>query len=180
VLVKSLQRPNLRTERLQLWAFDGEDIQRLIDLRVEQLEHEIGVTFPHPFAPPPLMSDALAHLRDQTRLQPTNLLGRTWFFASKVSNSYVGAGGFFSTDGGATLSAGYAVYPEYQGRGYATEAMRALFDLAWSYPDVRVIQASISPSNTASVRVATKLNMQIVGIGSDPDVGTIQVYEISR
>ena len=49
-----------------------------------------------------------------------------------------------------------------QGRGYATEAMRAVLDQARAC-GIGYVEAVIVPHNTASRRVAEKLGMRVVG-----------------
>ena len=51
---------------------------------------------------------------------------------------------------------GYGILEEYQGQGYATEAVRAVVDWAFHHPDVTVIEAETTSDNTSSKRVLEK------------------------
>ena len=51
---------------------------------------------------------------------------------------------------------GYGLAPEYWGKGYATEAVRALIRWAASQNGVRCIEAETDPDNIASQRVLEK------------------------
>ena len=51
---------------------------------------------------------------------------------------------------------GYGVLEEYQGQGYATEAVRAAVDLALQQPGVTLVEAETEPDNRASQRVLEK------------------------
>ena len=51
---------------------------------------------------------------------------------------------------------GYGILEEYQGQGYATEAVRAVVDWAFQHPDVTVIEAETTSDNTSSKRVLEK------------------------
>jgi RimJ/RimL family protein N-acetyltransferase len=86
----------------------------------------------------------------------------------KTSGHFVGECGFLdmhremtpSTEN--TLETGWALTPSVQGRGYATEAMRAM--IAWvepRFPD-KEMTCIIDPVNEASLRVAKKLGFREV------------------
>ena len=54
-------------------------------------------------------------------------------------------------------SAGYAIAPAERGRGYASEALAALTEFAWSVPGVQRIELFIEPWNAASIRTADRV-----------------------
>ena len=64
-------------------------------------------------------------------------------------------------DAGVVL-VGYTMAPASQGRGYATEAIRALVDYALDTLDADVVRAYASADNIASVRVADKAGLLVV------------------
>ena len=51
---------------------------------------------------------------------------------------------------------GYGILEEYQGQGYATEAVQAAVDWAFQQPNVTVLEAETAPDNNASKRVLEK------------------------
>lgn len=55
---------------------------------------------------------------------------------------------------------GYVFHPEHSGNGYATEACRALFTLAFEGLDAHRVIARIDARNSPSIRVATRLGMR--------------------
>jgi RimJ/RimL family protein N-acetyltransferase len=57
---------------------------------------------------------------------------------------------------------GYTVDPAFQGRGYATEAIRALIDYAFDVLDADVVRAYASAENAPSIRVAEKSGMELI------------------
>lgn len=179
-MADSGDRPVLSTQRLSLWGLHSGDIQALIEGSPDPVEGAIDAVFPRPFQVPPLMGDALELIRDQIQRDPAVLLNRAWFFADHQRHAVVGAGGFFGPDEDGAVIAGYAIYPEFQGQGYATEAMTALLEMAWTFPGVRAVRATIPPTNTPSVRVAERIGLVHVGEGIDPEVGEIRVYELTR
>ncbi len=59
-------------------------------------------------------------------------------------------------------SVGYWIHPYSQGRGYATEAGRAIVDFGFDRLEARVIVAAAATWNVASERVLEKLGMKLV------------------
>jgi aminoglycoside 6'-N-acetyltransferase len=60
------------------------------------------------------------------------------------------------------IKIGYTMSPAYQGRGYATEAVRALIAYAFDTLGADVVRAYASALNLASIRVAEKVGMQLI------------------
>ena len=60
------------------------------------------------------------------------------------------------------LKVGYTVSPAFQGRGYATEAVRALVDYAFRTLGADVVRAYASADNVPSIRVAENVGMTLV------------------
>ena len=71
----------------------------------------------------------------------------------------------------------YGIAPGYQGRGYATEAARALVAFALERVDVTAIRAHTMPENNASGRVLAKSGFQQLGEVVDPDDGLVWRWE---
>jgi RimJ/RimL family protein N-acetyltransferase len=55
---------------------------------------------------------------------------------------------------------GYVFHPDHHGRGYATEAARALLALAFDGLDLHRVTARLDGRNTASARVLERLGMR--------------------
>jgi RimJ/RimL family protein N-acetyltransferase len=81
-------------------------------------------------------------------------------------------------DGAVEIS--YGVAPDYQGRGYATEAARLLIGSAWAVPQVRRIFAKTLPEENASTRVLRKCGFNTYRELIDPVDGLIWRWEIER
>jgi len=71
----------------------------------------------------------------------------------------------------------YGVSPEVEGKGYATEAARALTDFARASTEVRIIRAHTLPTGAASQRVLEKCGYINVGEVIDPDDGLVWRFE---
>lgn len=57
----------------------------------------------------------------------------------------------------------YAIHPAYEGRGIASEAVRALIDYAFLELGLHRIEASHAPTNQRSERLLTRLGFERVG-----------------
>ena len=174
------RRWRLSTERLDLVQLQVDDVQELVDGKPEQVEALLDADFSRPYVPPPLMEDALPFICGWLHDHPGDIWWQPWFFANRNQRKIVGSAGFSGPGETGALQLGYAIYPEHQGRGYATEAAAALVELAWTDARVTAIQATIPPWNAASIHVAEKLSMLPVGEGEDDEVGRIIIYEIRR
>lgn len=60
------------------------------------------------------------------------------------------------------IKIGYTMTPEVQGRGYATEAVRALITYAFDTLGVDVVRAYASALNLPSIKLAKKVGMRLI------------------
>lgn len=80
-----------------------------------------------------------------------------------------------SADG--VVEIAYGVAPEYQGRGFATEAAQALTDYAFASGEVRTVMAYTRPEPNASTRVLTKCGFRRIGEVMHPEDGLVWRWE---
>lgn len=73
---------------------------------------------------------------------------------------------------------GYELHPDYRGRGYAIEAVRAMFDWAARVHATHRFRASISPGNERSENLVHKLGLVHVGAHWDDDDGLERIYTV--
>jgi RimJ/RimL family protein N-acetyltransferase len=75
----------------------------------------------------------------------------------------VGDVGLSPADGEAgVIKVGYTIDPRFQSRGYATEAVKALVDYAFTTLDADVVRAYAGAENTSSIRVMEKVGMRFM------------------
>jgi len=74
----------------------------------------------------------------------------------------------------------YGVDPDYQGRGYATEAAKGLVSFAFGDPRVGIVRAHTSPQENASTRVLTKCGFSRAGEHIDHEAGVVWRWEQRR
>jgi RimJ/RimL family protein N-acetyltransferase len=85
-----------------------------------------------------------------------------YLFADRATPTLIGNGGFVSPpDRDGVVEIGYEIAPEFRGRGLATEAARALMDIALGAGAKAVIAHSL-PVPNASNAVMRKLGMAFV------------------
>jgi [ribosomal protein S5]-alanine N-acetyltransferase len=93
------------------------------------------------------------------------------------SGAEVGQCGFKGPPVDGVVEIAYAIDPAHQRKGYATEAAQALYDLASSREDIRLVTAHTLPHGHASKRVLTKCRFNYVGEVEDPEDGTVSRFE---
>lgn len=73
---------------------------------------------------------------------------------------------------------GYRVDPTWQRRGYTRAALEILIVIARMHPAVRVLRATISPDNAASIALVAQHGFRVVGEQWDERDGLETIYEI--
>ena len=76
-----------------------------------------------------------------------------------------------------TVEIAYGVKPDYEGRGYATEAAEALAAYAFNSGEVRVVRAHTFSDAKASTRVLEKCGFRRIGEVVDPEDGLVVRWE---
>lgn len=144
-----------RTERLLLRPGWAEDAPALFDAIADEAIVRNLASAPWPYSP----KDAKAFLdRERADGEATFLLFRRTLEAPQL----VGSAGLGTTpDGGSEL--GYWIARPYWGLGYATEASRAIIDIARNGLRLKRIEAGHFTDNPASGRVLEKLGFKATG-----------------
>jgi RimJ/RimL family protein N-acetyltransferase len=174
-----MTRDIVHTERLNLTPLGPEAIEALLAGDGVLAERLTGARFREP-APPPYMAESFPVVRDRLRAHPAEAGWWNWLIVARDSGEAVGSvafGGPVSADGAVLV--GYAIYTAYEGRGYATEAVRALVAWAFGQDGVREVRALAPVWNTPALRVAENVGMRPVASEEDDDVGEVLLYAIT-
>ena len=149
------ERPIIETQRLTLRVPAKADIERVAAFCVDHDVARMTTRMPSPYT--------RAHAEDfVARCRAQNRTRENTFAIDLVDEGLIGVVGLFPpVEGG--LELGYWIGRPYWGRGYATEAARAL--LAACTPDA--VDATIDPANLASWRILEKLGFIVVGEEED-------------
>ena len=104
---------------------------------------------------------------------------RPWYAAWFIENTdgqRVGELCFKGLSADGTAEIGYGILPDFQNRGYATEAVKAVTNWALSQPGVNCIIAETEAANLASQKVL--LNCGFLATGEQGEEGPL--FAISR
>ena len=167
----------ITTERLELVAGTVELFRVRVDDR-ESLSRELGAHVPESWPPPLLDQDAMDYMARYLDENP-DAGGWTFYYVvlpardatTQVARTLAGCGGFKGkpTEDG-TVEIGYAMLPEFQRAGYATEAAGAFVRHAFSQPEVSRVIAETYPELRPSIRVLEKNGFRFIGDGSEERV----------
>lgn len=157
--------PKLETERLILRQIDSKDVDQLYKL----LSDEEVARFDY-FYPVTSTNQVLKFIEryDAEREEGEEV---TWGIVLKENNKLIGTCCLGSFDEGAKRSElGYAIVRSEWGKGYGTEAVRAMVQFGFDKIELNRIEATITPGNDASVKVLEKLNFVQEGIVRERDL----------
>lgn len=175
-----LETKSLVTPRLTLISATAALVQAEIGPQ-DLLSQALGIKVPENW-PPELLVDALPFFLEQLKQDPTLVGWLSWYWVLRREATeealLIGSGGFTGKpqpDG--TIEIGYSILPQYQGRGYATEAVAGLLAWVFSYSEVTRAIAETSLENRASIRVLAKLGFDYTGQGSE--AGTV-CFELTQ
>ena len=172
---------SVHTARLELTPLDADAIQALLAGDAKRLKQLTGAAFPHPIAPPPYMAESLPVVGAQLRKSPAEAPWWNWLVVKHEDGEAVGSVAFGGKpDPAGAVLIGYAMYPGHEGRGYATEAVKAMVEWAFAQPGVNTVRALAPVWNTPAVHVAEKVGMRPVASDEDDEVGEVLVYEVAR
>lgn len=169
----------ISSQRLLLVSLTPEVLAALMQGGRTAAEDALDATFPPSGLVPPLMADALDVF---LHIASASLESAAWgarAYIAMDTRGIVGIGGFVGPpDERGFVTMGYSVFPEFQRQGYASEAARALADWALTHPAVTGVQATISPRNIASERVAAYAGLHPTdATEDDPDEGPVVIWQ---
>lgn len=166
----------ITTQRLELIPGTIDTISSAID-DLGALAARLDAIVPSTWPPEHLDRDALQWtLRWLSEPSNDPRWGFYWVVL-RAPRTLIGVVGYkgMPTDG--SVEIGYGIVSEFQRRGHATEATRALVDQAFSTPGVTRVIAETLPGLVPSIGVLEKLGFSLIGAGSEE--GTIR-YERTK
>jgi RimJ/RimL family protein N-acetyltransferase len=144
--------PVLKTDRLVLRALCQRDVPVIVQLAGDRRVAENTARIPHPYT----AADA------EGLLASINQKGGETVFALELDGALIGMSGLDPRTDGAEL--GYWLGVPFWGCGYATEAVRAVIDYAFSELGHELLHSGARVSNPASRRVLEKCGFQWTGV----------------
>jgi RimJ/RimL family protein N-acetyltransferase len=146
--------PVLETKRLALRAPRLEDAKTVAALANDRRIAENTARIPHPYK----LADAEGFISGVNKSG-----GEAAFLITLRDDTIIGACGLMAQEQGPEL--GYWLGAPYWGNGYATEAMHAVIDYAFTDLGHEALQAGARVTNPASRRVLEKCGFQWTGVG---------------
>jgi len=102
-------------------------------------------------------------------------------FVLKDENKIIGNGGFKGVpDADGMVEIGYAISPRYENQGLATEAARGMIEYAFSWSNVKMVDAHTLAEENASVKILQKCGMTHIAEKHDEEDGDIWQWRILR
>lgn len=119
--------------------------------------------------------DWLARVRSTPADDPWSLM---FTVIERASGESIGGCGFKGPpDAEGVVELAYGIDPPFRGRGFATEAARALVEFAFASGRVQRVRAHTKPDNGPSDRVLAKCGFRQVGEVVDPEDGLVCRWE---
>ena len=158
-------------------------IEAVLDNRRAEASFELEIELPDEFPRPGerrFLEYRLRQMREDERVEiwcPSVVVlgGRMIGHAG-----YHGPPGANSTQNPDAVEFGYTIYPEWRGKGYATQAAIMLMDLAEERAGIRHFVLSVSPENDPSLAIVRKLGFVKTGEHMDDEDGLEHVFELQR
>ncbi|MBL4617663.1 MAG: GNAT family N-acetyltransferase [Robiginitomaculum sp.] len=151
----------IETSRLSLAPFDPSDINRFVDLANDRQIAKMVMSLPHPYTN--------KHARNwlaqqQSDNDNTDLHENLYLFAIKDSDS--GFIGMISLNrvNNAIFELGYWIGRDFWGKGFASEATKAVLQWAEEQLGIKAICAGYFADNPASARVLEKSGFLRTGV----------------
>jgi RimJ/RimL family protein N-acetyltransferase len=172
----------LYTERLELTCMTLPMVEAVLEGDRARAETLAGAKLPDAWPGRSLVERAFGSPLERLRRDPESALwgarlmiprsGERMVIGSVVLNGRPDAQG--------TVEIGYGVESGSQGKGYATEASRAVLHWALTQATVQRVTATTTPWHKASLGVIRRLDMRLAGSLDHPLLGELLVFERTR
>ena len=150
----------IETENLQLIPCGPSHLATVLEDK-KGLESLLGVSVPESW---PVFPEVIPRIYEKLRSDPSATGWWSYLFVHTENRTLAGDGGFKGPpDESGEVEIGYALVPEYRGRGLATEAAGGLVRWAFSHPGVATVKAETLRDGHGSIRVLEKLGMRFAG-----------------
>ena len=150
--------PTLQTERLTLRAFTIDDAPQLFLIRSSPLAMQYMDSTPFTELAQ-AEKFTLEKIKDRTEKK-----GISWAITLKGNDKLIGDIAYWSISAkNHRAEVGYSLLPQHWGKGYMSEALRAVIDWGFEKLALHSIEADINPHNTASRKLLLKMGFKKEG-----------------
>jgi len=175
----------LRTQRLVLLQASAYTLGAELVSR-QALGETLGVDVPDSWPPELYDADAIRWTLNWLAEHPENANWSLYYIAEAPGREsshprLIGVAGYKGPpDQNGVVEVGYGIVPERRRRGFASEAVQALFTRAFGDGRVRMVVAHTLPELVASIGVLRTTGFSFDGPGNDPHEPTAIRYVLPR
>lgn len=167
----------LRTDRLDLIAATPE-LAHAAAYHPEGLADGLVAALPPEWPPELIEPDNLVFFSQRLHEEPSLIGWSAWYVVQREpARTVIGLFGFNGRPECGVVTLGYALVDSAQGRGFGTEAVRALVEWAFTHPEVIAVAAETFLHLHPSVRLLEKLGFTPTTDQGEP--GAVR-YQITR
>ena len=165
--------PVLETERLILRKMSPDDRDDFFTMRSDKRMHEHTDTTPDHD-----ISKTDAYLAKMMRGVDENRW-IIWAIQNRASGRVIGSVGIWNFDEvQTTAELSYGITPEFQGRGYMSEALARVIEYAFATLKLTALEAYTEAENTPSRRLLERIGFVESGQVDDPSADGTRVYHM--
>ena len=145
------KEPMIKTKRMIIQPMTDEEIEKLIETTdSEEMKKAYGE----------MLAGCKADPESRIWYAP-------WQMSLKSDHTYIGDLGFKGSARENAVEIGYGILPEYEGKGYMTEAVQGMTQWAFGNEGVVFVEAETDPGNKASQRILEKCGFIPDGEGKE-------------
>ncbi|WP_394828505.1 GNAT family N-acetyltransferase [Pendulispora albinea] len=169
----------LLTERLELVPFTLPLVEAMMASDRDKIEQAVNAPLPKRWHGRAMIERAFPASLCEIRKDPeTRLWGDRLMIVRTKARRIVGSVIFHGRPGPDGIAeVGYGVEDEWQGLGYATEAVETCLQWALVQPGIRAVQATTFQWHRASLRVIEKCKMTRIGSRDHEMLGELTIFE---
>jgi RimJ/RimL family protein N-acetyltransferase len=169
----------IKTPRLELHHIPAEGIISLLEEK-DDLLAIAGRDFTNPHRNLVDNSGPLGWRVPQVKADPSTNKWFVRFIVDAASREIIGSTSFHGVpDSEGMLEIGIGIEEKFWGNGYATEALKGMWNWVCGQEGVRTLRYTVSPSNIASVSIIKKYGFSLMGQQMDEIDGPEDIYEMS-
>jgi RimJ/RimL family protein N-acetyltransferase len=174
-----LTQPLLETKRLELHHINGANLITLFEQRDDSpILKNANFTNPHRVL---VDFQGPLHWRvPQVKADPSS---NKWFvrlIVLKENREIIGSASFHGVpDENGMIEIGLGIEPEFHNRGFAKEALMAMWSWAIDQLGVKSFRYTVSPDNAPSIKVIEYFGFPFTGVQIDEEDGPENIYEIT-
>ncbi len=149
----------LKTERLRVIPLNLENLRLLIEDR-QRMERNLGLQITGNMLDEHVKKAVEISLKYAIEDEKNYLWHTNWQIVLKEEKCSIGSLGFKNCPNeNGEVEVGYDLQPEYQGKGYMTEALKEIVKWAFEQPHISSVISETEKTNKPSYRVLEKVGM---------------------